>query len=255
MFTTIFGLICGTAVIVLSILMNNSSGMVFLNIPAAMITVGGTVSASMIYFSAYAMKNAFHSFFEVFKYKRSNMVKTIENIVAISKEAHYTEIMDILHSDLVMEDPFLKKGLTLVADAVEPIEIKRILVRYSNSITAQKRIAERVFAVSGSFAPMFGMTGTVIGLISMLSKISDPAAIPAAMGLALITTLYGLIISALFLIPISGQIRDINHQESRVRQIIIEGVLSIQKNENSQILNERLNGFIIDWKIEKELSK
>ncbi len=243
MVTTVIGLICGIGIIMMSIILNDSYNIIFTNIPAALITIGGTASASLIYFSFSAIKDAFFSFLEIFKFKRNKMGGIIDTLLEIDKKFHHTEMINILDSESVQENSFLAKGLTLVADNVEPEEIKRILVRYSNSLTTQKKNAERVFSVSGSLAPMFGMAGTVIGLISMLSKINDPSAIPAAMGLALITTLYGLILAALFFIPISGKIRNINYQETRIRKIMIEGVLSIQKRENVQVLRERLNCF------------
>ncbi|MEA3499747.1 MAG: MotA/TolQ/ExbB proton channel family protein [Candidatus Marinimicrobia bacterium] len=243
MFTTIIGLICGVGVIMTAVFIHDSSSIIFTNLPAALITIGGTISASMIYFSPLAMKDAFFSFLEIFKFKRNKMENIIDVLLEIDKKFHHTEMITILDSGIIQENPFLAKGLTLVADNVEPEEIKGILTRYSNSLTTQKKIAERVFSVSGSFAPMFGMAGTVIGLISMLSKIDNPSAIPAAMGLALITTLYGLILAALFFIPISGKIRDNNHQETRIRKVMIEGVLAIQKRENAEVLRERLNCF------------
>ncbi len=78
----------------------------------------------------------------------------------------------------------------------------------------------------------------------MLNRISDPASIPAAMGLALVTTLYGLILSVLIFKPISGKIRDKNHLETKIREIIIEGIASLHTIDNSQLLREKLNGYL-----------
>lgn len=250
MITTIIGLLGGILVIALSTILTDS-GTIFLSFPAALITLGGTISACLIYFSSSAINNAFYAFLEMFQNRRNNVNNAIENVVKISKELHYADMIEILHSDEVVNNNILHKGLTLVADSEKPEDIKDIMISYSNSLTAQKRIAEKVFSIAGSFAPMFGMIGTVKGLVSMLSKIDDPSAIPAAMGLALITTLYGLILSSLFFIPISGQIREINHQDSRIRQIYIEGILAIQRGDNSRILEERLTNYLLIWKREK----
>jgi len=122
--------------------------------------------------------------------------------------------------------------------------IRDILVRDSRTSIEKHRLAERVFRIAGSFAPMFGMMGTVIGLIGMLNRINDPSSIPAAMGLALVTTLYGLILSALIFKPISGKIRDKSHMDTRIREIIIDGVISLHDIENSQLLREKLNGYL-----------
>jgi chemotaxis protein MotA len=160
--------------------------------------------------------------------------------------------LEILDDTELNNNQFLKKGLILVADNVDALHIKEILTRQSQALTAQYRIAERVFAVSGSFAPMFGMLGTVMGLIAMLGKIQTPDMIPPAMGLALVTTMYGLILAVTLFIPISGKIRDVNHFETDYRELIIEGILAINSNENPLIIKERLMSFLKPWKVKYE---
>lgn len=216
----------------------------FINWASFAITFGGTIAAVIIYFSPVALKDALTSFVDIFKGKQYNVQNIIDLIININKRSHKTSYGIILKSAEVKNVPFLEKGLILVADGVESSQLEGILTRESRSITERNRIAERVFGIAGSFAPMFGMMGTVIGLIAMLNRVDNPSAIPAAMGLALVTTLYGLILSALVFKPISGKIRDKNNIDSTIRRIIIEGVLSIQQGENSQVIKEKLLGYL-----------
>ena len=241
--SVIIGFIFGFGIIAAIVLTKEQVGYYF-NLSAIAITLGGTISALIIYFSPHALKEAVISFFNIFLEKQYSAQKMVDEIVEICKSSRKTSYRNIIQSDSVKNVPFLEKGLSLIVDGVDSNDLEEILVRDSRSIYERNRIAERVFGIAGSFAPMFGMMGTVIGLIAMLNRIDNPAAIPAAMGLALVTTLYGLILSALVFKPISGKIRDKNNIDSRVRDIITEGVLSIQKGENSQITKERLLSFL-----------
>ena len=235
----IFGLILGFGIILLTVFSNQNTSY-YLNWSALAITLGGTLAAIIIYFSPNALRLAFAGFFKLFSEKVYLPNEVVNLIVDISKEAHNTSFKNIIKMESVNKMPFLKKGLTLVADGTDTNHLEEIMLRESKTITERGIVAERVFRMAGSFAPMFGMMGTVIGLIAMLHRVENPSAIPAAMGLALVTTLYGLILSALVFKPISGKIRDKNQIDSRIREIIIEGVLSIRRGENSQITKERL---------------
>ena len=244
--TTILGFIGGIGVILLAIFLKEDVSL-FLNWVGVALVLGGTIFSCLIYFSYEAISFAGQGFFNIFFKKQVSAAVAVKILIDLSKEAHFTEAIDLLGFDTVKKIPFLEKGMMLVADNVEPEQVKRILVRNSKSLTIKNRIAERVWSVAGSFAPMFGMMGTVIGLIAMLNRIDDPSAIPAAMGLALVTTLYGLILSSVIFVPISGKIRDFNHMNTKIREIVIEGVLSIQGEENTLVTKERLLGFIEDY--------
>jgi len=216
----------------------------FLNPGALSITLGGTLAAIIIYFSPIALSSAVTVFIDIFRHKHFRNHEIVDLIVKVCRESSHTSYTNIVKYEEVKQVPFLEKGLILLADGVDTNTIRDIMERDSRTSIEKNKLAERVFRIAGSFAPMFGMMGTVIGLIGMLNRINDPASIPAAMGLALVTTLYGLILSALIFKPISGKIRDKNHLDTRVREIIIDGVLSLHDIENSQLLREKLNGYL-----------
>lgn len=216
----------------------------FLNPGALAITLGGTLSAVIIYFSPLALKSSVFVFLDIFRLKTYEGYQIVDLIVKVCRESAHTSYRNIVKYEEVKAVPFLEKGLVLLADGVDTNIIRDIMERDSRTHIEKNKLAERVFRIAGSFAPMFGMMGTVIGLIGMLNRISDPASIPAAMGLALVTTLYGLILSALIFKPISGKIRDKNHLDTIIREIIIDGVLSLHDIENSQLLREKLNGYL-----------
>lgn len=249
--TTIIGLI-GSIGIIAVIIATKQDLEYFWNWQALLLTLGGTIAATITYFSAQALKFSLDVIGKLVSKKRKNPYNLVELIVKISKATRSKDMLEILEENEFNDNQFLKKGLILVADNVDALHIKEILTRQSQALTAQYRIAERVFAVSGSFAPMFGMLGTVMGLIAMLGRIQTPDMIPPAMGLALVTTMYGLILAVAFFIPISGKIRDINHFETDYRELAIEGILAIYSQDSPMIIRERLMSFLKPWNVKYE---
>ena len=241
--SVIIGFLFGFGII-LSVIFFKQDPSLYLNWPALAITFGGTLSAVVIYFSPQALMNAGKSIIAIFKDKQYSEINLIDIILNISKQSRKTSFKSLIENESIKEIPFLAKGLNLVADGEDITHIDEVLSRDSRSMTEKNIVAERVFRIAGSFAPMFGMMGTVIGLIAMLHRVKDPAAIPAAMGLALVTTLYGLILAALVFKPLSGKIRDKNNTDTRIRDIIIAGIISIKKEENSHKIKEKLLGYL-----------
>lgn len=239
--SVIFGFLFGFGIIFTIIFVKQDPSL-YWNWSALAITVGGTFSAILIFFSPHALLTSLKSFLEIFTDKEISDHKIIDTILEISKDSRQNSFKSMINKESIKQVPFLAKGLNLVADGENIDHIEEVLTRESRSFTEKNVIAERVFRIAGSFAPMFGMMGTVIGLIAMLHKIKDPAAIPAAMGLALVTTLYGLILSALVFKPISGKIRDKNNTETQKREIIILGIIAIKNGENSYKIKEKLLG-------------
>ena len=239
----IIGLVFGFALILI-VIVSKGDIEVFLNWSAFAITVGGTFAAILVYFSYTDINHGIKAFGDILFEKDHSPEEIIDILAEVNTDAHINGINNISSIESIQKHPYLLKGLTLVADNTDPSFIREILIRENRAVTRKHNIAENVFYMAGSLCPMFGMTGTVIGLVAMLNRIQDPTAIPAAMGLALVTTLYGLILASLVFKPISGKIRVRNLRNTRLRLLILEGILSIQKGENNQILRERLFGFL-----------
>ncbi|RLC51388.1 MAG: motility protein A [Candidatus Cloacimonadota bacterium] len=239
----LLGIISGFAIILI-VIFTKENVSYFLNLSAFGITVGGTMAAILIYFSFNDIKCGIQSFINIFREKDYSAKEIMNTIIDLNKKAHKEGVVNIINHESARKIPFLYEGLQLVADNTDPEHIREILLKNTRAITRRNNIGENVFYIAGSIAPMFGMMGTVIGLIAMLNRIKEPSAIPSAMGLALVTTLYGLILSALILKPISGKIRVKNQRNTRLRLLVMEGILAIQRGENSKILEEKLKSFL-----------
>ena len=241
--STIFGIIMGLGVIYAVMYFDNST-VYFLNWQAFAIVFGGTISSMIIYFSPFALRCAGSVFIKVFTEQRIPDQKMVDIIVYLSRKARHIGFIELYTVGKSIGLPFLEKGLMLLADGAQEDALVDILRRDSETIYTEHKTAERFFRVAGSFSPLFGMLGTVMGLISMLNNIKNPAAIPSAMGLALVTTFFGLVLSALFFKPIAGKIKDKNDYDNQQRKIIIEGILAIKKGENSQRTKEKLATYV-----------
>ncbi len=148
---------------------------------------------------------------------------------------------------------FLKKACDLIADGSSEEIIRSALRTEIDSLKIRHLIVQDVFRKMGTYAPAFGMLGTLIGLIQMLSKMQNPATIGPAMAVALLTTFYGSLLSTMFFLPIAGKLKARTHLEIINLEIMFEGAISILEVNNPLILYEKISSYI-PAKLRKPLS-
>ena len=143
-----------------------------------------------------------------------------------------------------LDDEFLKKGLMLVVDGTDPELVRNLLETELDFIEQRHKAGQGLFESMATAAPGFGMIGTLIGLINMLGSLDDPTTIGPSMAVALITTLYGSLIANLFFSPMANKLKVKSGEEILEREIMVEGLLSIQAGENPRIIEEKLKAFL-----------
>lgn len=218
----------------------------FIHLPSFIVTVGGALFAVLITADSFG---DFSLGIKGFGYALFGGVTDIEAITVslyeMSDLARKEGLLALEEMGSQLSDNFLAKGISLVVDGSDPELIRDIMEmemthKYDND---KKQI--RFWQDLGAYAPAWGMVGTLIGLINMMKTMgSDSSAIGAGMSLALITTLYGSIIANWICIPISRKLEKKSDAEYLVREIIIEGVLSIQAGENTRIIKEKIKAII-----------
>jgi chemotaxis protein MotA len=170
--------------------------------------------------------------------------RIISMIVTFSEKARREGLL-ALEDDLdELEDDFLRKGIQLVVDGTDPEIIRNVMETELNNMHSRHQGGIKIFEDWGIFAPAFGMIGTLIGLILMLRNIEDKSSIGQGMSVALITTLYGAVLANLVFIPVANKLTYNNDQEVLIREIMIEGTLSIQSGDNPRIVKEKLVSFL-----------
>jgi chemotaxis protein MotA len=180
----------------------------------------------------------------VYRGVRNEEEKIISHLVTFSEKARRDGLL-ALEDDLdSIEDPFFRKGIQLVVDGTDPEIIKTILFTELNKIEERHEANYLIFDDWSKTAPAFGMIGTLTGLIAMLRHLEDKTAIGYGMSQALLTTLYGAVLSYGYFIPWKRKLENKSKGETLVKEILIEGVLSIQAGDNPRILEEKLYTFL-----------
>ncbi len=241
-FATIAGLLIGLTVVTLAIL-TGSDITIFFNIPGLLIVLGGTFAATMVRFPLsgvfiampVGMKAAFTN-------EKEGPRDYIDQAIALSKRARKAGLHTLEKNKL--RNPFFKKGVQMVADGRDLDYIRKILTQEMALSIQQEEMGSKVFLAIGESAPAFGMFGTLVGLVQMLSSMSDPTTIGPAMAIALLTTLYGVLLAHLIALPIADKLERKSEQDRASRRLIIECVFQIHQKQNPTTIREVLEPYL-----------
>lgn len=218
--------------------------LVFWDPPSVAITVGGTLAATLISFPLSTFLDVMKVAKNVFVVKRSDIRETISTLVSFAEKARREGLLALDADADRLEDPFMQKGIRLVVDGTTQELVKSILETELAFLASRHKTGQRLFETMGSFAPAFGMLGTLIGLIQMLTVLDTPEQIGPGMATALVTTFYGSVLANLCFLPVAKKLRQASEEEILVKEAIIEGVLSIQAGDNPRIVQEKLISFL-----------
>lgn len=240
---TILGVISAFGLVFIAIMIGGGIQL-FINIPALMIVVGGTLGATMI---NYPLRDVFGVFNVVKKalFARNISVnELIKRFVVFAQKSRKEGILALENEIKEVNDEFLKKGVQLAIDGLEPQEISDILETEVEFVRSRHQLGAEIFSTMGTFSPALGMIGTLIGLVQMLQTMDDPSRIGPAMAVALLTTFYGSIIANIVCLPISGKLKTRSKEEVLTKEMAIQGIVSLSNGDNPRILEQKLQAFI-----------
>jgi chemotaxis protein MotA len=239
---TIAGIIVGIAVVSLAI-WSGSGFDIFINWPSFLIVFGGTFAATLIKFPLSGVFIAMPLGLKAaFTNDTTEPREYIRAAIRLSKRARKDGVHTL--EDNKISNPFFRKGVQLVADGRDQDYIRKILTQEMARSIEREEIGSRVFAAIGDAAPAFGMFGTLVGLVQMLAAMDDPSKIGPAMAVALITTLYGVLVANLLAIPIADKLESKSRQDREMRSLIIECVFQIHNRANPTEMMEVLESFL-----------
>ncbi len=217
----------------------------FIDVPSLMVVLGGSIAATMMAFPLKAFLGMFKVILKVFLNKPYNIGQLIELVVSLAETARRDGLLALESRISEIENPFVVLGLQMAVDGTRPEVIEDVMRTEMDAVATRHRDAKAVFDQMGRFAPAFGMIGTLMGLIIMLGNMGgDPGAIGAGMAVALITTLYGAIISNGFFLPFAEKLGFIDKQELLSMEIVVRGIMGIQSGDNPRVIEQKLNTFI-----------
>jgi len=257
---TLIGFLAGISIIVIGILQSGGKLFWFFNFNSLLIVVGGTFAATMVNLPLRAMRNIFNILQNVFKGEDYDYVGIINEIVAKAKKARKDGLLSLEADMPNMREGFFKNGIELAINERESSRLRTFLNLEMNNIQSRHIAGQELFLYMGSYAPAFGMLGTVLGLIVMMNNfaggevtaemttsydIADRfAELLSGMGLALITTFYGVFMANMVFLPIGGKLKRRSENEMMFKSIVIEGIISIHAREHPILIKEKLMTFV-----------
>lgn len=216
----------------------------YLDYPSAIITFGGSFFAVMASFSMADFLGGLKSFMLVFKAPSTDVGGMIQKIIDLSNVARKEGLLSLEEAAGDLEDEFMKKGILLIVDGTDPELVRGIME--TELVSTEERHKSKIgfWDTLGAMGPAWGMIGTLIGLVNMLYEMDDPSSIGPSMAVALITTLYGSLLANWICGPVASKLKANNANEIMVKEIMIEGLLSIQAGENPRVIEEKLKSFL-----------
>ncbi|MCH2650057.1 MAG: MotA/TolQ/ExbB proton channel family protein [Candidatus Marinimicrobia bacterium] len=256
---TLIGLLAGLGIILIGIIQSGGKLYWFFNLNSLLIVLGGTFAATMVNLPLRAVGNIFNVLQNVFRGEDYDYIGIIEEIVQKAQKARKDGLLS-LEADLpMMRDGFFKNGIELAINERESSRLRTFLNLEMNNISSRHVAGQEMFLYMASYAPAFGMLGTVLGLIIMMNNFSSGgdgmeitasydvaerfADLLSGMGLALITTFYGVFMANMIFLPIGGKLKRRSENEMMLKSIVVEGIISIHAREHPILIKEKLMTF------------
>lgn len=240
---SLIGVVVGTTCLIASILMSAQLS-AYIDIPSIFIVLGGTAAALCIATPMDKVKQGLMSAKFAFSHKKTSPQELINEINEIALQARKEGLLALEDIAKNTQDEFLKKGIMLIVDGTDPELARDIMETELSFMQSRHEENQGFWATVAEMAPGWGMIGTLIGLIAMLGSMEDSSSIGPSMAVALITTLYGSVIANYIATPIGIKLKIKSAEELLIKQLMIEGVLSIQAGENPRVIEEKLKAFI-----------
>lgn len=216
----------------------------FFDLPSVFITVGGSFFTVIICYPMSTIIGLPRAMKNVFIEKQMPPVELIDSFVNLSKQARREGLLSLENSIENIEDRFLKSGVQMIIDGMEPETIREILELDIGEMEKRHATYINLMKAWAGYGPAYGMIGTLIGLTQMLASLSDPSSLGPGMAKAIITSFYGSVLANFVFSPLAAKLENKNEEEVSRREMMIEGILSLQSGVNPRIIEEKLKAFL-----------
>ena len=241
---TIAGVLIAAIGIVLSIIAGGGDFGALVNVPSVFVVIGGTAGAVIC---SFPLANVLKTHSVVMKSilgTQEDPANVIRDMVKYAEVARREGILSLENLINDMKDPFIIRGVKMAVDGTDPELIKTIMDTELESLMDRHAMGKRMLDTISKYAPAFGMIGTLMGLIFMLSNMDDPSKIGPGMAVALVTTLYGALIANVISNPLADKLASKDTEEVLIKTIIIAGVMAIQSGDNPRVVESKLMTFL-----------
>lgn len=245
---SLIGFVAGFIFIVTSMFLSAESDIAklagFWDAPSVLIVFGGSITSLLVSYPMPTVINGFKSIKLIMKAQNNDPSAIIKQIIDLANLARREGLLALEEAVSDVEDQFLKKGVMLVVDGTDPELVRNILETELAYQDTRHRETSTVWETWGELGPAYGMIGTLIGLVMLLASLDDPAMIGPKMSVAILTTMYGSLLANFVCIPVANKLKYFNADEMLMKEVLIEGMLSIQAGENPRIIEEKLKSFL-----------
>jgi chemotaxis protein MotA len=210
---------------------------------AAMIVLGGTIGAVMLQFPLVTVGSAFKRLAQVFFEKKNDADATVKLLLGFANKARRSGIVSLDQDLASIADPFMKQALMLAVDGTEPAELRKIMELHLENEAQMEDTIPAVFESAGGFAPTIGIIGAVMGLIQVMGHLDHMDEVGRGIAVAFVATIYGVGSANIFFLPAAGKLRYRVADERRLKEMVLEGVISILEGMNPRMIEIKLQGF------------
>ncbi len=242
---TLIGML-GALGLVVAAMVIGGDVMVFVNPPSLLIVVGGTLFAVLSKFPLGQYLGLGKVAGKAFMFKSVPPEEIIAETVEMADAARKGGLLSL--EDKQVSSDFMQRGIQLLVDGHDPDIVKTLLKKEMKQTTDRHASSINLFKAMGDVAPAMGMIGTLVGLVQMLSNMSDPKSIGPAMAVALLTTLYGAIIATIIALPMADKLSARKDEEELNQSLIIDGLLAIQAGQNPRVIEQMLKNYLPEKK-------
>lgn len=239
---TPIGILISLSAIFVSMTMDHGHVGSLIKIPALLLVVGGSVGASMAGFDKRRLRSIPRALRIVMKPRKGpDKVTTIDSLLSMAKEARSNPL---ILEEIETDDAFMKKGIQLIISTSDPERVYELMAAEVDGLRMRHQTAAKFFSDMAGFSPTFGILGTVIGLIGVLGNLSSPGKLGPDIASAFAATLWGVLLANAVWLPISNKLRRLSEEEVSYREMVIEGLLTMQLNASTTELKDRLDTFL-----------
>jgi chemotaxis protein MotA len=241
---TAFGIGGAFALLLVAVIMEGGNPMSFLNIPAFLIVIGGTMGATIASTKASTAKLSIKAVMFAFKGKEFDLGAATDKMVTLSEKARRDGLLALEDDVEALGDDFAKKGVQLIVDGADSDLVRAILDSEVSGMSERHAQVSKILATAGGFAPTLGVLGTVMSLVHVLENLDSPLSLGHSIAGAFIATLYGVGSANLVFLPIANKLKELSSEELAYRELMLEAILSIQAGDNPRMLREKLETFL-----------
>jgi chemotaxis protein MotA len=236
------GILIALLAIVVSMTMEHGHVASLIKVPPLLLVVGGSLGATMAGFDRRRLRAVPRAVRIVLKPRKGPDTRaTIEALLAMAKEARSNPLV---LEELETDDAFMKKGIQLIVSTSDPDRVYELMAAEIDGLRVRHQTATKFFADMAGYSPTFGILGTVIGLISVLGQLSSPGKLGPAIASAFTATLWGVLLANAVWLPLSNKLKRLSDEEVSYREMVVEGLLTMQLNASTTELKDRLDAFL-----------